>query len=71
MSKDKVNQTEEKSKDITWEELVSDATTAIETHMKTVRRLRKSLVFFREQIDVGAPFPKPSKESTKRHQELS
>ena len=54
--------------DITWERLIRDSQSQIDSYRKMINRLNKSIIFFKKQADSHVPFPKII---SGRHQDLS
>jgi hypothetical protein len=51
-----------------WDELITYSESAIEAYTLKIKELRKSLIFFKKQSDLGMPYPLKKEH---RHSELS
>ena len=47
----------ESANNVCWKTLISDAEARLEILHEEVRRLNKSIIFFKKQEDIGVPFP--------------
>ena len=68
MSCTSVNREEKTKKDITWSHLIADSDAQIKAMSTRIKKLRKSIVFFKKQEASGVPFPVPEEN---RHKEFS
>lgn len=68
MSRDTVNNENTAKQDITWDELISASESEISVCKEKIVNLRKSLVFFKKQKEMGIPFPLAG---TGRHKKIS
>ena len=57
MSVDSVKRKEEAKEDISWAGLIKDSEAEIAACQAKIRRLRKSLIFFKKQEASGVGFP--------------
>jgi hypothetical protein len=60
MSVDKTEGENPPKQDISWKSAISDAEKQIQTHQETIKRLRKSIIFFKKQEEASVPFPQKS-----------
>jgi hypothetical protein len=60
MSRDNVNTDKQTAKqDMSWDTLIKHSESEIAVCRKRIGVLRKSLKFFRQQVETGAKFPTP------------
>ncbi len=68
MSTDSVNGESYTKKDETWQLAIRDSEAEIEACQKKIGKLRKSIIFFKKQSEMGVPFPV---KISPRHEETS
>jgi hypothetical protein len=68
MSTTIVHQEKKEKTDAGWNELIVYSESAIETYIQKINALRKSLIYFKKQAELGAPCPLKKEH---RHRELS
>ena len=68
MGLDKVNGKHSTKKDIDWTDLISYSEEEIRAHQAKIKSIRKSLNFFRKQVDSGVPL---HLEKDARHKDIS
>jgi len=68
MSTTIVHQEKKEKTDTGWNELIVYSESAIEAYTQKIKALRKSLIYFKQQADLGTPCPLKKEH---RHRELS
>lgn len=56
------------NKDITWDDLIRHSEAQMAQMSSQMKRLRKSIVFFKKEKELGVPFPHPD---MSRHKKAS
>ncbi|HMG86326.1 MAG TPA: hypothetical protein VK574_11295 [Terracidiphilus sp.] len=59
------------NRELTWIELIQAAEERVNQCQIEIKRLYKSIVFFKKQQEAKIPFPQRSGNSAKRHLDLS
>ncbi len=71
MSTDIVNQNPNDTfKDTTWNSLAKAAEDRIKTRLSEIRYLKKSIIFFNKQYELGNPYPIKTDKTVTRHEDF-
>lgn len=57
MSTDKVNSENNPKKDMDWADLIEHSNQEISACLDRIKTLRKSMKYFKKQLNAGIPFP--------------